>query len=60
MVPTVITHRTGKRSLNRFLGLLINGITTIALIGSVILLVRSLPSHKEDPIRLLLSGENFG
>lgn len=56
IIPTVVTHRTGKRSLNRFLGLLINGITTIALIGSVVLLVRLLPSHKGDPIRLLLSG----
>ncbi len=56
LVPTVVSHRTGQRSLNRALGLLISAITTIALIGSVILLVRLLPSHKEDPIRLLLSG----
>lgn len=56
LVPTVVSHRTGRRSLNRFLGLVINGITTIALIGSVMLLVRLLPSHKEDPIRLLISG----
>ncbi len=56
LVPTVVAHRTGKRSLNRYLGLLINGITTIALIGSVVLLVRMLPSHKEDPLRLLISG----
>jgi hypothetical protein len=56
LVPTVVTHRIGRRSLNRALGVLINAITTIALIASVILLVRLLPSHKEDPIRLLLSG----
>ena len=56
LVPTVVTHRTGRRSLNRVLGILISAITTVALIGSVILLVRLLPSHKEDPIRLLLSG----
>jgi hypothetical protein len=56
LVPTVVTHRTGRRSLNRALGVLISAITTIALIASVILLVRLLPSHKEDPIRLLLSG----
>ncbi|PZR73734.1 MAG: hypothetical protein DLM73_10280 [Chthoniobacterales bacterium] len=56
LVPTVVAHRTGKRSLNRYLGLLINGITTIALIGSVVLLVKMLPSHKEDPLRLLISG----
>jgi hypothetical protein len=56
LVPTVISHRTGKRSLNRALGLIINGITTLALIASVGLLVRALPSHKESPLELLLSG----
>ena len=56
LVPTVVTHRAGKRSLNRALGIIINGITTLALIGSVILLVRSLPSHRETPMKLLLSG----
>jgi hypothetical protein len=56
LIPTVISHRTGKRSLNRALGILINGITTLALIGSVVLLVRALPSHKESPLELLLSG----
>jgi hypothetical protein len=56
LVPTVVSHRTGRRSLNRVLGIVINGITTLALIGSVILLVRALPSHKESPLQLLLSG----
>src|SRR5439155_24713050 len=41
LVPTVVSHRVGKRSLNRALGIIINGITTTALIGSVILLVRA-------------------
>ena len=56
LVPTVVSHRIGKRSLNRALGNLINGITTLALIGSVALLVRALPSHQESPLRLLFSG----
>jgi hypothetical protein len=56
LVPTVVSHRTGRRSLNRVLGIIINGITTLALMGSVILLVRALPSHKESPLQLLLSG----
>jgi hypothetical protein len=56
LVPTVVSHRVGKHSLNRALGVLINGITTVALIGSVILLVRALPSHRESPLRLLRSG----
>ena len=56
LAPTVISHRTGRRSLNRGLGIVINGITTIALVASVGLLVRALPSHKEAPLELLLSG----
>ncbi len=56
LIPTVVTPRIGKRSLNRALGIVINGITTLALIGSVVLLVRALPSHRETPLKLLLSG----
>lgn len=56
LVPTVVSHRTGRQSLNRAVGILINGITTLALIGSVVLLVRALPSHKESPLELLRSG----
>jgi len=56
LVPTVMTHRTGSYSLNHALGILINAIITIALIGSVVLLVTALPSHKEQPLRLLASG----
>src|SRR6516162_10231483 len=56
LVPTVMTHKTGSHSLNRVLGIVINGITTIALIGSVVLLIRALPSHKESPLALLRSG----
>jgi hypothetical protein len=56
LIPTVVSHRTGHRSLNHVLGILINSIITLALIGSVILLVRALPSHKEDPLSLLRSG----
>ena len=45
LVPTVVSHRVG-----------INGITTLAMIGSVILLVRALPSHRGTPFQLLRSG----
>src|SRR5260370_24519513 len=56
LVPTVVSHRVGRRSLNRTLGFIINGITTLALIGSVILLVRTLPTHRASPLLLLRSG----
>src|SRR2546430_15414509 len=56
LVPTIMTHRTGRHSLNHALGILINAIITIALIGSVVLLVTALPSHRDEPLRLLASG----
>jgi hypothetical protein len=56
LVPTVLSHRVGRYSLNRILGMIINGITTLALIGSVILLVRTLPTHRSSPLQLLRSG----
>src|ERR1044072_4137021 len=56
LVPTVVSHRVGRQSLNRTLGFVINGITTLGLIGAVILLVRALPGHRESPVRLLRSG----
>ena len=55
LVPTVVSHRVGRHSLNRTLGFIINGISTLALIGSVILLVRALPAHRESPLQLLRS-----
>jgi len=56
LVQTVVSHRVGKYSLNRTLGMLINAITSGALIASVILLVRWLPGHRESPLQLLRSG----
>jgi len=56
LVPTVVSHRVGKQSVNRMLGFVINGITTFALIGSVLLLVRALPAHRESPVQLLRSA----
>lgn len=56
IIPTVVSHRSGKRSLNRILGITVSVITTLALIGSVILLVRALPTKQESPLQLLRSG----
>src|SRR5437016_10232331 len=56
LIPTVVSHRMGRHSLNHALGIVINAIITLALIGSVVLLVTTLPSHKEAPLRLLGSG----
>jgi hypothetical protein len=54
--PTIVTHRMGRHSFNHALGIVNNGIITFALIGSVSLLVVTLASHKQAPLRLLRSG----
>jgi hypothetical protein len=56
LVPTIFAHRTGRHSLNHILGIGINIIITASLIVSVVLLVAFLPSKKEAPAALLLSG----
>ena len=56
LAPTIVAHRMGRHSLNHVLGIISNGIITIALIGSVFLLIRTIPSHREPPLTLLLSG----
>ena len=47
LIPSVFAHRTGRHSLNHFLGIVINALLTCGLIGSVILLVIALPAQKE-------------
>src|SRR5437763_17158408 len=51
LIPTVVSDRVGKLSLNRELGVLINGITTLSLIGSGILLLCTIPSHKKSALQ---------
>ena len=59
LIPTVVAHRTGRHSLNHFLGIIINSVITAALVGSVGLLVAGLPGHKEAPQPLLLSAASL-
>src|SRR5476649_1631449 len=53
MIPTVITHRAGLTYWNERFAYLGLGITTLALISSLALLILRLPTHKETPIQLL-------
>src|SRR5262249_55458010 len=56
LAPTIVAHRMEKHSFNHVLGIVNNAVITLALIGSVALLVTTLPSKREAPLRLLLSG----
>ena len=52
-LPTVVTHRMGKRALNRLLGFALSSLITLALIWSLALLIGGLPSHRDPPTTLL-------
>ena len=56
VIPTVFAHHTGRHSLNHIMGSIISAILTVSLMSSVVLLVTTLPAHKESPLHLLLSG----
>ena len=59
LVPAVVAHRTGRHSLNHLLGIINNSVITVALVGSLALLIAGLPSHKEPPRYLLLSAASL-
>jgi hypothetical protein len=56
LIPAVLANRQGQLRLNQTLGYVVNSVITVALVGSLILLVRALPAHKETPLELLRSA----
>jgi hypothetical protein len=56
LVPTVISHQTGRHRVDRLLGFLVTSLLTVGLIASVVLLVRSLPFHRQSPVALMRSA----
>jgi len=59
IVPTVVSHQTGRHHIDRILGFTITLLVTLALLMSVILLIRALPSHRESPADLLVSAASL-
>jgi uncharacterized membrane protein len=59
LVPTVVSHHTGRPRLNAIFGFAVVGVLTLGLIISVILLVGALPTHKEAPQDLLISAASL-
>ncbi|HEV7797434.1 MAG TPA: hypothetical protein VGO73_04725 [Pyrinomonadaceae bacterium] len=56
LAPTEITHYRGQHRLNQILGYILNGIVTLAMIGSLALLIDALPEHRVPPRELLRSA----
>jgi hypothetical protein len=59
LVPSAVSYHAGKHRLNAILGFAVDGVLTVGLIISVILLVDALPAGKEAPQRLLLSAASL-
>ena len=55
-IALVVSNRRGRNDLNHNLGLAVNGANTALMVGSVLLLIKSLPEHKEAPQSLLRSA----
>jgi hypothetical protein len=56
LIPTVISHQTGRHQLNVIFGYTVSAVLTLGLIISLSLLVAALPAHKEEPDELMLSA----
>jgi hypothetical protein len=56
LVPTVVSHRRGQHALNHVLGMGVNSLVTVAMVGSLALLIKALPTRQESPEALLGSA----
>jgi uncharacterized membrane protein len=59
LIPSVVSYHTGKHRLTAIFGIAVDGVLTVGLIISVILLVDALPAGQEAPQRLLLSAASL-
>lgn len=56
LIPITFTYQLGHYNITRMLTFAANGVITLALIGSLGLLVEGLPHHKDPPGTLLFSA----
>jgi hypothetical protein len=59
LVPTRLAHYRGHHDLNQRLGFVVNGVVTAAMVGSLALLIRALPTRDETPTQLLCSAASL-
>lgn len=56
IVPVVVSHYRGAHTTNQILGYVLNAVVTTSMIISLVLLIRALPLHLEQPQELLQSA----
>jgi hypothetical protein len=59
LIPTVVSHHTGRHRLSAISGVIMVGVLTLGLILSVFLLITALPARKESPEALLRSAASL-
>jgi hypothetical protein len=57
--PTLILHRAGYHTMDRWFGVTATGVVTLELVAALIRLVTALPSRREGPTALLLSASSI-
>lgn len=56
LVPSIVSHRTRRFRVNHLLGIAISVVLTVALLVSLVMLVRGIALQKEKGMPLLISG----
>lgn len=56
LIPAEVFHAFGKHKLCRLLGYVVISIVTVAMIGSVVMLVRAITERSVQPVHLLTSA----
>ncbi len=59
LIPAVVSHHTGRHRLNTIFGFAVDGVLTLELTISIILLIDALPTRQESPQALLLSAASL-
>jgi len=59
LIPTGIARMYNQHRINQTLGYTVNGVITLAMVSSLVQLVRALPTREETPAELLLSATSL-
>jgi len=59
LLPTAISHQTGRHQLNVVFGTMMLGFLTLFIIASIAKLVYHLPRHDEAPVQMLISAASL-
>jgi uncharacterized membrane protein len=59
LIPSIVSHHIGRHRLNALFGFAVDGVLTLGLIISIVLLIVTLPTREVAPIALLLSAASL-